>query len=46
MVPMAMMPVTVMAPADFLRLEVIDFSLRDNRGFRAFPVRKHKGLLC
>jgi hypothetical protein len=56
MVPMPMMPmavvpapvmaVPVMAPAHFLRLEVIDFRLRDNCGRRAFPLRKHQTLFC
>ena len=50
MMPMAMMPVavvpTAVAPAHFLRLELTDFRLRDNRGRRAFPVRKRQALFC
>jgi hypothetical protein len=46
-VPMAVAPVMVVpvvTPADFLRLEVIDFALRNHGGFDGLAPRRHKGL--
>jgi hypothetical protein len=45
-VPAPVMAVSVVAPPHLLRLEVIDFRLRDNRRRRAFPLRKHQALFC